>query len=106
MCKTRILSSRDQTIVSGCMGCGTFYLWHNNLLINFSAEAFQEFRKMVNELPFYKNSLPFPDEEERVIVHTPHEDICFAFDYEEFELFKMAIDEALYMNEVYTLMRQ
>lgn len=104
MCKTRILSTKDQTVISSCIGCGMYYIWHNNLLLNFTTEAFNSFRDVVQDLPFHNNSLPFPDDEERVILHTPNDDICFAFEYEEFQLFKDAIEEALYMNEVYVLM--
>ena len=104
MCKTRVLSTKGDTVISSCMGCKMYYLWHNNLLLNFSMDAFEAFRGVVFSLPFHKNSLPFPDDEERIILHTPNDDICFAFCYEEFESFKLAIDESIYMNEVYQLM--
>ena len=104
MCKTRVLSTKGDTVVSSCMGCKMYYLWHNNLLLNFTSEAFESFRAVVNSLPFHKNSLPFPDDVERIILHTPNDDICFAFCYDDFETFKQDIDEAMYMNEVYVLM--
>lgn len=104
MCATRVLSTRGQTVLSSCMGCGVYYLWHNNLLLNFTESAFKSFREVVNSLPFEQNSLPFPDGEERIVLHTPNDDISFAFDEDEFEEFKIAIDEAIYMNEVYMLM--
>jgi hypothetical protein len=72
----------------------------------FQLEAFMSFRDVVNNMPFHNNCLPFPDQEERVVLHTPNDDISFAFDYEEFEVFKAAIDEAIYMSEVYSLMNQ
>jgi len=43
-------------------------------------------------------------DQDRIVLHTPQEDISFAFDDEEFEDFKAAIDEAIYMNEVYLIM--
>lgn len=104
MCKTRVLSTKGDTVVSSCVGCKMYYLWHSNLLLNFTKEAFDSFREVVNSLPFHSNSLPFPDGEERIILHTPNDDICFAFCHDEFETFKTAIDEAMYMNEVYMLM--
>ncbi|WP_316835171.1 DUF6686 family protein [Pedobacter nutrimenti] len=106
MCKTRVLSSRGNTVLSSCTGCGVYYLWHNNLLLNFTEEALLSFREVVNSLPFEDNSLPFPNGEERIVLNTPNHDICFAFEEDEFEEFKIAIDEAIYMNEVYQLMRK
>lgn len=105
MCKTRVLSTKGDTLISTCVGCKVFYLWHNNLLLNFTEQAFMSFREVVEGMPFNNNCLPFPDMEERIILHTPNEDICFAFCYDEFEDFKEAINEAIYMNEVYALMR-
>ncbi|HMI04345.1 MAG TPA: DUF6686 family protein [Pedobacter sp.] len=106
MCKTRLLSTKDQTVITSCVGCKMFYIWHNNLLLNFSCEAFMSFRNVVNNMPFHNNCLPFPDQEERVVLHTPNDDISFAFEYEEFEVFKAAIDEAIYMSEIYALMNE
>jgi hypothetical protein len=83
-----------------------YYIWHNNLVLNFSEAAFDSFQEVVNSLPFGRNSLPFPDGHDRVILHTPNDDISFAFDEEEFDDFCNAIDEAIYMNEVYTLMNK
>lgn len=106
MCKTRVLSTKGETVVSACIGCNMYYLWHNNLLLNFTADGLETFRGVINSLPFHKNSLPFPDDTERIILHTPNEDVCFAFAYDEFELFKAAIDEAMFMNEVYVMMNK
>lgn len=104
MCTTRILSTKGATTVSSCVGCKVYYIWHNNLLLNFPQQAFISFREVVFSLTFAKASLPFPDDEERIILHTPNDDISFAFDMYEFEDFKAAIDEAIYMNEVYSMM--
>lgn len=106
MCKTRVLATRDQTVISSCVSCGMYYIWHNNLVLNFSSSAFDSFQGLVNGLDFHSSSLPFPDGEERVVLHTPNEDISFAFDEEEFESFKNAIDEAVYMKEVYVLVNR
>ena len=86
------------------MGCGMYYVWHNNLVLNFNTVAFDSFREVVNTICFESNCLPFPDGNERLILHTPNDDISFAFDEEEFEAFRCAIDEAIYMNTVYELM--
>ncbi|WP_316789153.1 DUF6686 family protein [Pedobacter frigoris] len=104
MCKTRVLSTKGATVISSCIGCQVFYIWHNNLVLNFTQEAFVTFKDVLENTPFHKNSLPFPDNEERIILHTPNDDISFAFSYEEFEEFKAAISEAIYMNDVYAIM--
>ena len=105
MCQTRVLATKDQTVISSCIGCGMYYVWHNNLVLNFSTPAFDSFREVVDTINFEHNCLPFPDGNERLILHTPNDDISFAFDEAEFEAFRAAIDEAIYMNEIYSLMR-
>jgi hypothetical protein len=106
MCKTRILTTKGETVISSCMECRMYYIWHNNLVLNFSELAFGSFQEVVNSLPFDRNALPFPDGDDRIILHTPYDDISFAFDEDEFHSFRSAIDEAIYMNEVYTLMNK
>jgi hypothetical protein len=105
MCINKILSQKGQTIISNCIGCKTFYIWHDNLMLSFSEEAFSSFKEVLNSLSFEDRCLPFPGGEERIILHTPHDDISFAFAEEEFELCKAAIDEAIFMKEVYELMQ-
>lgn len=105
MCNTVILSTKGETIIRSCINCKVFYLWHNNLLLTFTDKAFTAFYQVVEALSFHKNCLPFPDDEDRVILHTPNDDICFAFKVDEFVLFKEAMTESLYMNSVYALMR-
>lgn len=103
MCNTIALSTKGETAISSCMNCHVFYLWHNNLLLTFPTAAFTAFHEVVEALSFHQNCLPFPDDEDRVILHTPNDDICFAFRFEEFELFKEAMAEAIYMDNVYSL---
>ena len=105
MCHTRILSWKEQTLISQCEACQVIYIWHNNFMLTFSKEQFCSFKKAVNKLAFYKICIVFPDGEDRVILHTPDQAISFTFEFEEFELFKETIAEALYMTEVYALMQ-
>jgi len=104
MCKTIVLSSGKQTAITHCECCQAYYIWHNNLLLNFTAAEFLTFRNVIENTSFTENCLPFPDKKDRVVLHTPSEDISFAFTCAELESFKVRLNEALYMKEIYTLM--
>lgn len=106
MCQTRVLTNKGQTVISSCMGCGMYYIWHQNLVLSFPAKAFRSFREVVTAVCFESNAQPFPDGQERIMLNTPNDDISFAFDEEELEDFRAAIAEAEYMNEVYQLMER
>lgn len=71
MCQTRTLSSRKSVTISYCMNCQMIYIWHNNLLLNFSYEKFILFRNAVAKLDYKDCCFPFPDQEERAIINTP-----------------------------------
>jgi hypothetical protein len=106
MCQTRVLTIRGKTVISCCAGCKMYYIWHHNLVLNFPAIGFTSFKEVVDTICFESNSLPFPDGEDRIILHTPNDDISFTFDPEELEDFRAALSEATYMNEVYMLMER
>lgn len=105
MCQIRVLSSKKQAVISHCIHCKMVLVWHQNLLLNFTPEEFLSFRNMIFKLDYYDCCVEFNDGEERAIIRTPNHDICFAFNYEEWENLRDAIEEAVYMNEVYQLMQ-
>lgn len=105
MCKTRILSCKDRTIISQCVDCSEISLWHNNLLLNFSVDDFLDFQQVVNSQCFDDCCIAFPDGEDRIIIRTPDTAICFTFYEEELEWFKQAIEEALHMASIYALFK-
>lgn len=105
MCSTRVLAWKEHTIVSECTECLHINIWHANLLLNFSKSDLLSFKKVIHGLNFWDHSHPFPDGSERIILRTPNSDISFTFEETDFELFKEAVDEAIYMSEVYALMR-
>lgn len=74
-------------------------------MLSFTREAFISFKLVVNSVSFESSCLPFPGGLQKIILHTPNEDISFSFAEEEFELFKEAIEEAIYMKEVYALVQ-
>lgn len=103
MCKTTTLSSGKRTTITQCPCCQAIYIWHNNLLLNFSMPDFITFKNIVDRTNFQENSLPFPDKRNRIVLRTPNDDISFAFTHRELETFKSKLNEALLMKEVYDL---
>lgn len=104
MCKTLVLSTGKHTAITHCPCCKVYYIWHNNLVLNFTQHDFNNFKHIIDHAAFDETSLPFPDKEERILLRTPNEDISFAFTYPELESFKELLNEAIYMKEVYELM--
>jgi hypothetical protein len=103
MCETRILSQKGAAFISQCADCRAVYIWHHNLVLNFTEAQFADFKNFAHDLDFDERALPFPDGEERAVIRTPHNDINFAFTIDEWLTFQAAIDEAVYMMEVYGL---
>ncbi|HEU4555868.1 MAG TPA: hypothetical protein VFS25_23690 [Chitinophaga sp.] len=103
MCETRMLAHKGHTHIGHCMQCKTVFLWHGNVLLNFTPDDFIHFSKALNRGKFSECALPFPDNQERVIVHTPCYDISFTFTRAEWEVMVATVQEALLMQEVYTL---
>lgn len=104
MCKTLVLSSGKHTAITHCPCCKVYYVWHNNLVLNFTQHDFVNFKEIIDNASFDDTCLPFPDKRERILLRTPNEDISFAFTYKELETFRGLLNEATYMKEVYTLM--
>ncbi|MXV16810.1 DUF6686 family protein [Hufsiella ginkgonis] len=106
MCKTRVLSWNAQTMISQCIDCREFSIWHNNILLSFSRrEDFTAFKRSVQAMDFDDLALPFPDGELRIVLRTPSEDVRFSFAGDEFENFSHSLGEALHVLEVIELMQ-
>lgn len=105
MCEIRTLCIKNQAHISHCTHCQTMYIWHNNLMLNFAPEDFQQFRQMLSRQEFYDCCMLFPDGEERVIIHAPTKDVSFTFTRAEWLDLKEAMDESFLMKEVYELIR-
>lgn len=85
------------------MECGVLTLWLHNLLLNFSPVQFKTFKNFTAKLDVEQSLFPFPDGEERLVLRTPHNDICMTFSIDEWENFQQAMEEAEYMMQVYQL---
>jgi hypothetical protein len=78
---------------------------HHTLLLNFTPEEFTSFRKLLGRLDFDACCAPIADGETLAVIRTPNPDICFAFSFEDWNDLKAAMDEAIYMQEIYELMK-
>jgi len=105
MCNPILLKSTPTTHLSQCVECKTIFLWHNNFVINYTVPEFNTFRKIVNVSEFESNSLPFPDDVERIMVRTPHESINLTFTHEEWVSLKDVLDEAQFVLQIYEMMK-
>lgn len=103
MCENRTLAQVAQAHISQCMNCKAVFLWHGNLLLNFSQDDFVQFSQALHKRDFGDYSVPFPDQEDRVIMHSPCQDISFTFTRSEWADMKAAVNEALLMQQVYAL---
>jgi hypothetical protein len=104
MCDSKILSQRGASVISRCSECRCIFIWNNNLILSFSPEQFVQFREFTTDLDFTEHSHSFPDGQERLVMRTPVNDVQLTFTIEEWDDFHAAMDEALYMQEVYALM--
>jgi len=87
------------------MNCQTMYLWHGNLLLNFTPEKFVAFKKAITSLKYEDCCFSFPDQENRAVINTPHADICLTFSLKEWKNLIELMNEALFLKEVYSLMQ-
>jgi hypothetical protein len=104
MCSTRTLAHTGDAFISSCADCKTVFIWHRNILLNFSPEDFSSFKRMLDDLDFEDCSFNFLDNISRIIIKTPKPGISFAFTENEWNNFNQAVTEAIYMQQVYDLM--
>ena len=52
MCETRMLSQKGAAMISQCTDCRTVYIWHKNLVLNFSEKQFSEFKDFARDMNF------------------------------------------------------
>ena len=104
MCDIRTLSSRNSVFISHCVGCGSIFLWHLNLVVNFTPEQFHSFRNLISNCAFEDGAVPFPDDAERIMVRLPSKDFSMAFTEEEWQVLREVVNEAQYMRQVHELL--
>ena len=106
MCQTQILSQKGASFISHCPDCQMINIWNNNLMLYFTPQQFDSFNDFITNLVFSERSFPFPDGEERVILCTPNRDINFVFTLQEYRELSEAMEEAVYLRQVYQLLNQ
>jgi len=82
-----------------------FFVWHQNLLIQFASLDFSDFLNHIKTYSFFERAISFPDGETRLVIQSPAEELCLVFEEEEWEQFKHALEEALYLGTVYDLLK-
>lgn len=103
MCDAKIISHKGAAVVSRCSECRCIFLWHQNLVLNFTPEQFVQFKNFTDEMEFDNHTFPFPDGQERVVMRTPANDLQLTFTPEEWENMHEAMEEAIHMQEVYSI---
>ena len=74
-----ILARNELGFISIPGGSNLIHLCFNNLHINFSADEFIAFRRIVKDLLQEDCRIPFPDGTMRVLLNTPYEGLNFSF---------------------------
>ncbi len=101
--KLKLLTSYEHGFVGQREEQGLIYLSYKNLILNFTLDEFFSFRRMTKDLEANHRLYPFPDGSERVMLQTPFEGINFSFQVDEIRVLVDAMDEAYYMQEIYSL---
>lgn len=104
MCDSKVISQKGVSVISRCAECRCIFIWNNNLILSFSPEQFTAFKDFSAELDFAEHMHAFPDGQDRLVMRTPVNDVQFTFTMDEWEDFQAAMDEAVYMQEIYALM--
>jgi hypothetical protein len=106
MCDAKVISHKGAAVISRCAECRCVFLWHQNLVLNFTPEQFIQFRDFIREMAFDNHTFPFPDGQERVVMRTPANDLQLTFTTDEWEDLHAVMEEAVYMQEVYAIMER
>ncbi|SDL89631.1 Uncharacterised protein [Sphingobacterium mizutaii] len=104
-CRLRILSKHDQGFISMPEGQNIIHLCFNNILINFSKEDFIMFRKIVKDIYADNSPVAFPDGRERILLNSPYSGINFSFNHFEMTELVRSLDEAFYMERIYSFLQ-
>ena len=102
----RILARNELGFISKPKGLDMVHLCFNNLMINFTQSDFETFRGIVKRIHLENGSIVFPDGRERILLHSPYDGINFSFDLYELHQLVSALDEAYYMQQIYSYMNE
>ena len=103
MCGLDILSERKYFIISWCNKCRKITVRHQNYILDFTTDSFNEFCNFVSELNFKTHVRECGGVEQIVVRADLPLRLCFIS--EEFEELKHALKEASLMLQVYGILR-
>lgn len=103
MCKKTIIAQREGVAITQCVNCKTVNIWKTGLLMRFTFDQFDQFAEITSRIEFDNYVEYAPDGTEIVILSTPCNDICLMFTRTELDNFASAIEEAIYMQNIYKL---
>lgn len=103
MCNTTILVQKGNISITECRNCKVLNIWRAGVLMNFSFSQFDAFNHSTQKLNFDDYLETAPNGNEIVILSTPFPDISLVFTRDEWEIFFAAIQEAVYMQQIYSL---
>jgi len=104
-CRLKILSKNNLGFISMPENQNIIHLCFNNLLINFSKEDFITFRKIVKDIYKENEPISFPDGRKRMLLSSPYQGINFSFDHFEMTELVRSLDEAYYMERIYSYLQ-
>lgn len=104
-CSLKILSKNDLGFISMPENQNIIHLCFNNILINFSKEDFFTFRRIVKDIFKENEPISFPDGRERILLNSPYQGINFSFNRIEMAELVRSLDEAYYMERIYSYLQ-
>lgn len=106
MCKTLLLSQKENIIIAQCCNCSVMNIWRDGVVMNFSFQQFDAFYLSTRKLNFDDYLEIRPDGQEVVVLSTPFPDISLVFTRQDWQLFVEVMEEATFMKRVYELLNQ
>jgi len=103
MCQATLLSSKGTSSVSYCPKCKNHYINHVSYLLCFTNFQYDLFYKEIKNKIGNEEFLTFPNDQKKIILTSPVEEILFTFTEVEWSNFTFVLDEAYYMREVYNI---
>lgn len=103
-CQPHILSQSQHLSITHCAKCKRIALSYKNLLFGYAYEDFACFVHNFAKIDFDKHAVPFPDQSHRIVIKTPHKDIQFTLDIQEYHELNNALQESNLLLSAYQLM--
>jgi len=103
MCRPTVIARKGNITVTQCVNCKMINIWNKGVLISFTFQQFHSFVEATRELDFDDYLECSPDGTEIVVLATPYPDISLVFTRNEWISFFVALSEASYMQQIYSM---